>query len=140
MTWALAPAGVVGGPSTLKTVGVPISPRGAHTWFNAGGGSGAAREAKTPPAPPARGLRPHHRGKPDQPLDGLALHAQRRQERGDLGVGGTPRHDRLHRGRRLDAREVTPVDQGADGLGDDRVRHRSTPDVRARTAEMVLIT
>src|SRR5262249_61922976 len=65
----------------------------------------------------------HHLREADELLDGLTLHPERRQERGDLDVGGRPRHDRLHRRGGLDAGEVTTVDEDPDRLGDDRTRH-----------------
>ena len=72
----------------------------------------------------------HHLREADQLLDGFALHAQRREERADLRAGRGTRHDGFHGRRRLDAREVAPVHQRTERLGDDRARHGVGPPTR----------
>ena len=68
-------------------------------------------------------LLPHHLREADQLLDGLALHPERGEERGDLGVRRRPGHDGLHRRRRLDPREVARGPRAPHRLGDDRAGH-----------------
>ena len=56
--------------------------------------------------PNGRGFRPNYLGKPDQFVHGLALHAQTRQECGNLGVRGLAGHDFVHERLGLGPAEV----------------------------------
>ena len=85
------------------------------------------RRPDVAPGPDPHGLEPHDLRQPDQLLDGLPLHPKGGEEGRDLDGGGGPGHQGLHRGGRLEPREVAPLHQRSDRFHDDGTGHGSLP-------------